>query len=155
MALGQVARRVDRQVLCSGQMRIIVAAFLVLAPAAVQAAGLCEKIEHADLAALDRVFSASMAFEGCIAADSADGSYACRWKFDHGKTDSRRIFEDVTNSLSGCPGHTGAVRDTPVNHPDFADAYYFAYPNRDIAVSLKDKAVLGSTFVSLRAEATD
>lgn len=106
--------------------------------------------------------AASPAFASCVLpetyqevsvnvlADCESEAMACKWQFELGETESRALFRDLVTKIDGCAVPLSKMQDKGVNHPDFYDAWIFAFPDGGLSVSLKDKAALRQTFVVLR-----
>ncbi|MEM0944875.1 MAG: hypothetical protein AAGI70_13120 [Pseudomonadota bacterium] len=93
------------------------------------------------------------AAEDCQLARALGGAreFVCHWS--HPLGGGRAQFENLANEIALCPDLTEAPRDQAVNHPDFYAQRRFIRPGAEIAVSLKDKAQLGQSFVFLKLTA--
>lgn len=75
-------------------------------------------------------------------------SYFCTWEFRHRDADAYATFEALGEDLQSCIGDRADVSDDQsVNHPDFYDSRMFLLDKVKVAVTVKDKSALGSTFV--------
>ena len=80
----------------------------------------------------------------------------CGWPFAYRSDAASEAFERLNDAVSDCLGpETVATRDQSVNHPDFYDLRLYQVGEREIGVSLKDKAGLQETYVFLRVARTD
>lgn len=80
-------------------------------------------------------------------------SYACTWKFRHHDANAYAKFEALSQALQDCIGDRATLSDDQnVNHPDFYDSRMFLLDKAKVAVSVKDKSALGSTFVFIFVE---
>lgn len=75
-------------------------------------------------------------------------SYYCTWEFRHRDAVAYTTFEEIRQELQSCIGDRAALSDDQnVNHPDFYDSRIFRLDQAKVAVSVKDKSALGSTFI--------
>ena len=94
----------------------------------------------------------TLKFEGasdCTVRSLLHGkSYHCTWDFPHRDDEAYETFENIRQKLEDCLDDN-AIRsdDQDVNHPDFYDARIFQLGEVKLAVSVKDKSMLGATFV--------
>lgn len=80
-------------------------------------------------------------------------SYYCTWDFQHRDGEAYETFEEIRQKLESCIGsHAILSDDQNVNHPDFYDARIFQLGEVKLAVSVKDKSTLATTFVFLSVE---
>ena len=63
---------------------------------------------------------------------------------------SRTVYDKVVASYKTCSDWQSVEQDKGVNHPDYYDAWMFHGDVGGFSVSIKDKSVLGKTFVVLR-----
>ena len=75
----------------------------------------------------------------------------CGWSFAYRTPEALSAFNGLTATVRACLGPVAAVTDDlDVNHPDFYDLQTFQFGDREVGVSLKDKAALSQTCVFLR-----
>ena len=80
-------------------------------------------------------------------------SYSCTWEFRHRDANAYAKFEELRQALQSCIGDRATPSDDQnVNHPDFYDSRIFLLDKAKVAVSVKDKSALGSTFVFVFVE---
>lgn len=80
-------------------------------------------------------------------------SYHCTWTFQHRDAEAYTTFENLDQALRSCIGDRAALSDDQrVNHPDFYDSRIFLLDQTKVAVSVKDKSALGSTFIFVSVE---
>ncbi len=88
----------------------------------------------------------------CKLTRSLSGSraYHCSWGYPYRSEIAERRFKEMADALHVCFGETvGAGNDKPVNHPDTYDQLQYRSGHVAILVSLKDKAALERTFISI------
>ena len=98
----------------------------------------------------------SQGFDTCERVQTAGGAQEihCRWRFSYRDVAAMAWFEDLTAGVTTClKDAVPEPREPGVNHPDMYLLQEFADPQTTIYTSLKDKAVLDSTFVFLRLAA--
>lgn len=89
----------------------------------------------------------------CGLGDNLDGtrSYHCMWQYPYRHHEAYDQFERMTQLLRTCfAGSAKELRDQPVNHPDFYDQISYRLKGVNVAVSIKDKSALQSTFTFIR-----
>ena len=79
----------------------------------------------------------------------ATPAYHCQWSHSFRSDAAQAAFDDLGETVAACFPAAKAVRDQPVNHPDFYDLRSYDLGGTELALSLKDKAALGKTFVFL------
>lgn len=80
----------------------------------------------------------------------------CGWPFAYRSDEATQAFERLNDAVSACLGPKALItQDQSVNHPDFYDLRMYQIGDREIGVSLKDKAGLQETYVFLRVARTD
>lgn len=88
-----------------------------------------------------------------ILEDAEKTTYRCTWKYPQGDERAQYAFQQLAKEMRHCIGHLAEERtDQPVNHPDFYAAHYYQLPGGAASVSLKNKAKLMSTLVSIRID---
>lgn len=88
-----------------------------------------------------------------ILEDAEKTTYRCTWKYPQGDERAQYAFQQLAKEMRHCIGHLAEERtDRPVNHPDFYAAHYYQLPGGAVSVSLKNKAKLMSTLVSIRID---
>ncbi len=84
-------------------------------------------------------------------ADCETDHTACRWTFQYRSRDANTVAEGLHSTIMKCDGLVSVTKDTPVNHPDSYQAHIFNFATNTLVLSIKDKAALNQTFVTLRA----
>lgn len=80
-------------------------------------------------------------------------SYYCTWEFRHRDAEAYATFEALGQKLQSCIGDRAVLSDDQnVNHPDFYESHMFLLGRVKVAVSVKDKSALGSTFIFVSVE---
>jgi hypothetical protein len=74
----------------------------------------------------------------------------CVATFPHRADASRAAFARLVDGIRQCPAVLSDRPDAPVNHPDFYTAHVFELPRAALTLSLKDKAALSRTTLTLR-----
>ncbi len=75
----------------------------------------------------------------------------CGWAFPYRAPAAKDAFQGLLAAVTACSGgRVDTTADQDVNHPDYYDLQTFRWIDREIGVSLKDKAGLGETYVFLR-----
>lgn len=75
----------------------------------------------------------------------------CGWAFPYREAPAQKAFQQLLSEVTACAeGNQASLADQHVNHPDYYDLQTFQLNDREIGVSLKDKAALGETYVFLR-----
>jgi hypothetical protein len=87
----------------------------------------------------------------CVLLEDVEkASYKCTWKYPLGDKRAHETFQRLAGEMKNCIGHMADERtDQPVNHPDFYASYYYQLPGSEARVTLKNKAKLRSTLVSI------
>jgi len=90
----------------------------------------------------------------CAARQLLNGkSYYCTWEFQHRDAKAYATFDNLSQELQSCISDRAALSDDQsVNHPDFYDSRIFLLDLVKVAVSVKDKSALGSTFIFVTVE---
>ena len=94
--------------------------------------------------------------EACTRSLSQGGFDAmnCRWKFGYRVAAADAAHGALLAAVQQCvPAAQVVLEEAPVNHPDSYLATRFDAGAATVAVTLKDKAGLGASFVFLRVEA--
>ena len=94
--------------------------------------------------------------EACTRSLSQGGLVAmnCRWKFGYRVAAADVAHGALLEAVRHCvPNAHVVLEEAPVNHPDSYLATTFDAGTVTVAVTLKDKAALGASFVFLRVEA--
>jgi len=101
----------------------------------------------------DATFVLPDAWYCAIIEDVEKRTYKCTWKYPHGDERAHEAFQGFAKEMRSCIGDMAEERtDQAVNHPDFYAAYYYQLPGGAASVSLKNKAKLMSTLVSIRID---
>lgn len=88
-----------------------------------------------------------------ILEDVEKTTYKCTWKYPLGDEQAHQTFQRFAKELRNCIGHIAGERtDQSANHPDSYASYYYQLPSGAASVSLKNKAELMSTLVSIRID---
>ena len=75
----------------------------------------------------------------------------CGWVFPYRAAAANVAFQHLLNTVARCLGDKAhATPDPDVNHPDFYDLHTFRLGEREVGVSLKDKAARAETHIFLR-----
>jgi len=91
--------------------------------------------------------------ESCAAAPTLSGAtdHYCVWRFEYRTAEAYGVFNNLNRSFQECFGDGARVRsDQKVNHPDFYDLRRFEVDPVHVAVSIKDKSAMQSTYVFVR-----
>ena len=149
-----------------GFMRNVLAMLVLLAPiGGAQAEDLCTDITHL-------IKQTHLEFAGIVDGKSTSGdvtlilpgaencavtrqsnasSFWCTWKFPYRAQEAYGTFERFVGEVQSCIGERSTLYiDKGVNHPDYYAARRFRMERAEVAVSVKDKAALRSTFVFVR-----
>ena len=106
-----------------------------------------------DFGDYDGTFVLPDAWHCVILEDVEKSTYKCTWKYPHGDERAHKTFQRFAKEMRNCIGHIAEERtDQSVNHPDFYASYYYRLPGGAASVSLKNKAKLKSTLVSIRID---
>lgn len=88
-----------------------------------------------------------------IASNTEKSSYRCSWDFSHQDKKSRSTFNQFREQINACIGDVANEQgDRLVNHPDYYLSYYHLLPSGQVKVSIKDKAKMLKTFVSISVD---
>lgn len=105
-----------------------------------------------------RVLENGRASDGVVAynqivadAECETDQNACRWTFLYRSRDASAVAEGLHRAIMKCDGLVSVTKDTPVNHPDSYQARIYVFAANTFVLSIKDKAALNQTFVTLRA----
>ena len=80
-------------------------------------------------------------------------SYRCVWEYAYRDQRAYAEFDHFVDTLRQCFGQRAREHvDQGVNHPDFYAARRYEMAEGAVTVSVKDKAALGGTFVSVSVE---
>lgn len=75
----------------------------------------------------------------------------CSWPFEYRTEAATAAFDRILVEVDACLGADAQQSaDQDVNHPDFYDLRLFQRGAQEVAVSLKDKATLQQTYVTVR-----
>lgn len=136
----------------------------VLAAAPTAAAGLCAEVSALAGAARSNFPDAAAGpsalpgAEDCALSLAPSGAraYHCAWRFALRDPAASDRFEAIVRDLRRCFGAQAVVTiDDSVNHPDTYDLRQFRLERVTVAVSIKDKGALESTYVFIRVYASD
>lgn len=106
-----------------------------------------------DFGDYDATFVLPDAWFCLILEDVEKWSYRCVWKYPHGDAQANTTFQRFVREMRNCIGTIAEERaDQSVNHPDFYASSYFRLSGGAASVSLKNKAKLMSTLVSIRID---
>lgn len=133
-------------------MRALFTCLAVCLAAPVMADGFCEAVLGLDGQGADPVLRLPSGGEDvrCTRSLALGGGSQlhCGWAFDYRVAAATDAFEQGISVLNAC--FDQSTPDQNVNHPDFYDLRLFVAGDQEIGLSLKDKAVLGQTYVFLR-----
>lgn len=129
-------------------------AFLAAVPA--RSAEVCTDLKHVLRLAQNGVTDPiPTGAESCASSRTGSGEVAihCAWAFPYREHRATEMFEALARSVSDCLGaETEPIPDLGVNHPDSYYLHHFRVADATLAVSMKDKAALGKTYIFIRAE---
>ncbi|MGI9394879.1 MAG: hypothetical protein ACR2OY_09555 [Boseongicola sp.] len=106
----------------------------------------CQILENGNLTGEAITFDQNFADGDCEADQNA-----CRWTFPYRSENAHIVAESIHRAIKSCEALVSVTNDTPVNHPDSYQARIYIFPAITIVLSIKDKAALAETFVTLRA----
>ena len=88
----------------------------------------------------------------CDLATSSDGVriYHCRWDFGYRATEAAELLRTINIEVQRCFGLQSRKIEDGVNHPDTYEQRLYRLGGINISLSLKDKAALSQSFVSLQ-----
>lgn len=86
----------------------------------------------------------------CSGQVNPDGQ-VCRWDFPYRADAAQAAFDAMSARLLACAGPDRLLADDQqVNHPDSYALNRYALRDKEVALSLKDKASLGKSLIFLR-----
>lgn len=93
-------------------------------------------------------------FAGQTASKCSKGAeLVCYWAYDFRESAATEHFGRIASKLNTCLGEASLLpADLSVNHPDSYDLHEYERNGGYFAVSLKDKAQLGQSFVFFRVK---
>lgn len=88
----------------------------------------------------------------CDVAISSDGIkiYHCRWDYDYRAIAASELMRTLNLEIQKCLGVQSRKIEDGVNHPDTYEQRLYRLGDINISLSLKDKAALNQSFVSLQ-----
>ena len=88
----------------------------------------------------------------CDVALTSDGVklYHCRWDYGYRATDAFELLRTLNTEIEQCLGVQSRKIEDGVNHPDTYEQRLYRLGEINISLSLKDKAALSQSFVSLQ-----
>jgi hypothetical protein len=105
---------------------------------------------ESDFGGYDATFVLPDVWYCAILEDVEKASYKCTWKYPLGDEQAHEAFERLAKTMRNCIGHMADEQtDRPVNHPDFYASRYYRLPGGEARVTLKNKAKMVSTLVSI------
>lgn len=88
----------------------------------------------------------------CDIATDIDGTriYHCRWDYSYRAQEAVKLMADINTDIERCLGVQSRKIEDGVNHPDTYEQRLYRLGGINISLSLKDKAGLSQSFVSLQ-----
>ncbi len=88
----------------------------------------------------------------CDVATTSDGIkiYHCRWDYGYRTSDAAELLRTINIDIQRCLGIQSRKIEDGVNHPDTYEQRLYRLGDINISLSLKDKAALNQSFVSLQ-----
>ena len=84
-----------------------------------------------------------------IIVDAEQVLYLCTWEHELASSASQESFESEATRVRSCLDGAREREDASVNHPDFWASKIFCDTDGEVAVSIKDKGLLGKTLVTV------